>query len=297
MTAEMKRWYFGAGSLSRDGMTTSIGPSDAQGLKYCGLDILDLRDGESRDLVLEGRELIAVPLWGSCEVEVGEARFLLSGRSTPWARTDVLYLPVGSAARVSARGPSRIALPWALAEVHYPVQYLASSEISVELRGAGICSREVHNFGTPAALEADRLIACEVLQPGGNWSSYPPHKHDTDDESETVLEEIYYFEVAASPDGRDGFGLQRAYSSVAGEIDLTQEVRSGDAVVIPYGYHGPTVAAPGHNLYYLNVMAGPATDRHPKREWLISDDPAHSWIRSRWPQETVDSRLPFEGKQ
>jgi 3D-(3,5/4)-trihydroxycyclohexane-1,2-dione acylhydrolase (decyclizing) len=94
----------------------------------------------------------------------------------------------------------------------------------------------------------------EVLTPGGNWSSYPPHKHDEDRPGEeTVLEEIYYYEVA-----RGGVGFQRVYGSGPGrDIDVCAEVRSGDAVIMPHGYHGPSMAAPGYDLYYLNVMAGP----------------------------------------
>ena len=132
----------------------------------------------------------------------------------------------------------------------------------MELRGAGNCSRQVHNFGTPAALEADRFIVCEVLTPAGNWSSYPPHKHDEEKDGETNLEEIYYFEtqVAAgsgAPADADAIGYQRVYASDDRPIDVAAEVRTGDVVLVPYGWHGPAMAAPGYDLYYLNVMAGP----------------------------------------
>jgi 5-deoxy-glucuronate isomerase len=165
----------------------------------------------------------------------------------------------------------------------------------VELRGAGNCSRQVHNFGTPAALEADRFIVCEVLTPAGNWSSYPPHKHDEEKDGETSLEEIYYFETRVAPgspaapaDG-DAIGYQRVYASDERPIDVAAEVRTGDVVLVPYGWHGPAMAAPGYDLYYLNVMAGPG----PVREWLISDDPHHGWIRQTWEGKDVDPRLPF----
>jgi 5-deoxy-glucuronate isomerase len=129
----------------------------------------------------------------------------------------------------------------------------------------------VNNFGTTDVLEAGRLIACEVITPAGNWSSYPPHKHDSERPGESVLEEIYYFEVA---DGPVGPGM--AYLKAA---EVLAEVHTGDVVLIPYGFHGPAMAVPGYDLYYLNVMAGPG-----KREWLICDDPAHSWIREQWKQ-------------
>jgi 5-deoxy-glucuronate isomerase len=155
----------------------------------------------------------------------------------------------------------------------------------------------VHNFGTPAALEADRFIVCEVLTPAGNWSSYPPHKHDEDKDGETRLEEIYYFETRVAPGspGRpgaadDAIGYQRVYASDERPIDVAAEVRTGDVVLVPYGWHGPAMAAPGYDMYYLNVMAGPGA----VRAWLISDDPHHGWIRQTWVGQDVDPRLPFD---
>lgn len=129
-----------------------------------------------------------------------------------------------------------------------------------------------------------------MLTPGGNWSSYPPHKHDEcrpGEESE--LEEIYYFEIAAA-NGRPGLGYQRVSPSGHGQnTDVLAEVRGGDVVLIPDGWHGPSIAAPGHDMYYLNVMAGPGE----AREWLICDHPDHGWIRGTWAEQPVDPRLPL----
>ena len=141
----------------------------------------------------------------------------------------------------------------------------------VELRGAGNASRQVNNFCSVEAFEADALIAVEVLTPNGNWSSYPPHRHDE-------LEEIYYFEVA-----RGGFAYQRVYDG----MDLLAEVRTGDVIELPRGYHGPSMAAPGYDLYYLNVMAGT------ERAWNFVDDPEHAWIRDSWADQELDPRLPM----
>ena len=138
----------------------------------------------------------------------------------------------------------------------------------------------------PATFEAERLMVCEVVTPGGNWSSYPPHKHDEELMDETELEEIYYFEVGSSPTGQDGFAFQRVYGTAERPIDLLAEVRQGDVVLIPHGYHGPSIAAPGYDLYYLNVMAGPGD-----RAWLATDDPAHAWVRATWADQPVDPRL------
>ena len=112
----------------------------------------------------------------------------------------------------------------------------------------------MNNFCTPAAFEADKLIACEVLTPGGNWSSYPPHKHDETKSNECELEEIYYFQVA-----NNGMAYQRVYGTSDRPIEVLEEVRTNDVVLIPHGWHGPSMATPGYDLYYLNVMAGPAT--------------------------------------
>ncbi|MGH9066388.1 MAG: 5-deoxy-glucuronate isomerase, partial [Acidimicrobiales bacterium] len=143
---------------------------------------------------------------------------------------------------------------------------------------------QVNNFLEPDAFPADKLVAVEVITPAGNWSSYPPHKHDENREGEAVLEEIYYFEIS-SP---EGFAVQRLYTG-DGEIDLCEPVGTGDVVLIPRGYHGPSMAAPGYDLYYLNVLAGPGEER----TMAFCDDPAHHWVRRTWGSEDPDPRLPL----
>jgi 5-deoxy-glucuronate isomerase len=174
------------------------------------------------------------------------------------------------------------------------VRHVRREEVPVELRGAGVASREVRNFGTPDVLGADSIIACEVLTPAGNWSSWPPHKHDEDRPgTESQLEEIYYFETRAieeAPEGAASVGYQRVYGTAERPIDVLAEVRTGDVVLVPHGWHGPAIAAPDADLYYLNVMAGPG-----ERAWLICDDPAHAWVRETWPAQDVDPRLPLGG--
>jgi 5-deoxy-glucuronate isomerase len=161
--------------------------------------------------------------------------------------------------------------------------------VPIELRGAGRCSRQVHNLATAEVFEADSILVCEVLTPAGNWSSYPPHKHDETSDRESELEEIYYFEVAPGPHGQPGLGYHRVYGTSERPIEVLAEVRDGDAVLVPHGWHGPSIAAPGHDLYYLNVMAGPG----PERAWRIVDDPEHAWVRTGWATEKVDCRLPL----
>ncbi len=163
-------------------------------------------------------------------------------------------------------------------------RYYPASDVKVDLRGAGQSTRQINNLLTADVAGPDRLLVVEVLTPGGNWSSYPPHKHDEISENETSLEEIYYFEI----DGPQGFGLHRTYTR-DGEIDETVTVRNGDVFLVPRGYHGPCMAAPGYHMYYLNVMAGPA----PGRQWLIRTDPAYEWLWEAWKNEPPDSRLPL----
>jgi 5-deoxy-glucuronate isomerase len=191
----------------------------------------------------------------------------------------------------------RFAICGARSEQALPLRYLPAAKVPVELRGAGQASRQVNNFCTPATFDADKMIAVEVLTPSANWSSYPPHKHDEDrDGVEAELEEIYYFETqvegGAPATGRhDPVGYQRVYGTAERPIDVFAEVRTGDVVLVPHGWHGPSMAAPGYDLYYLNVMAGPGD----QRAWLICDDPTHGWVRQTWEGMAVDPRLPLGG--
>jgi 5-deoxy-glucuronate isomerase len=268
------------GTLARDGWACLVDPETA-GWAYSGLRVLELAAGQARSFDTGPDEMLLLPLAGSAIVSCGGSAAALDGReSVRSGPTDFAYLPVGSAVTVSSVDGGRFALPAARASRRLDFRVEPAQKVPVELRGAGSCSRQVNNFCTPEAFEADKLIACEVLTPAGNWSSYPPHKHDEDRPGESVLEEIYYFEV-----DRGG----PAYQQVYGTSTVLAEVRTGDVVLIPDGWHGPSMAAPGYDLYYLNVMAGPAAER----AWLISDDPAHAWVRSTWADQPVDPRLPF----
>jgi 5-deoxy-glucuronate isomerase len=231
-------------------------------------------------------EAIVLPLQGALRVVCGDAAFDLAGRPGPFAGpTDFAYVPREAAVTLESAEGCRVAVATARSQRQLPFRYGPAEEIPVEVRGAGSCSREVRNFAMPDTFGADRLIAVEVITPGGNWSSYPPHKHDEERSGEAMLEEIYYFEIAEGPGG-PGFGFQRVYGTPERPIDVLAEVRDGDVVLIPHGWHGPAMASPGYDMYYLNVMAGPGP-----REWLITDDPAHAWVRSTWASQAVDPRL------
>jgi 5-deoxy-glucuronate isomerase len=265
-------------------VTVVLVTPESAGWTYCGLRVIDLAPGASFDLSTGEHETLVLPLSGGCAVSCDGLEFALHGRPNVFAGpTDFAYLPTASTARITSAHGGRFALPSARARRRLAARYGPASGVPVELRGAGRASRQVNNFCTPSTFDADKLIAVEVLTPGGNWSSYPPHKHDEHTDVERPLEEIYYFEI-----DRNGMGYQRVYSS-GRDVDVLREVRSGDVVLIPHGYHGPSMAAPGYHMYYLNVMAGP----DPERAWLFTDDPAHAWIRDTWADEPVDPRLPF----
>jgi len=267
---------------------TVVTPESA-GWGFSGLRVVQLAVGARVSFATGDEEMIVLPLAGGCDVTCDDERVTLTGRRSVFTRvTDFAYLPRDAAVTIRAASGGRFALPAARADRLLPFRYGPAEEVPVELRGAGQASRQVNNFCTPDSFAADRLIAVEVLTPGGNWSSYPPHKHDAPGENETALEEIYYFEVAGSPSGAAGAGYQRVYGHPDRPIDVCAEVRSGDVVLIPYGWHGPSMAAPGYDLYYLNVMAGPG-----ERKWLFSDDPAHAWVRGTWSDQEMDPRLPL----
>ncbi|MCC3290970.1 5-deoxy-glucuronate isomerase [Arthrobacter sp. zg-Y1110] len=295
---EPQQWVYPSGSAAREPWQVSLGASDSlpvTGWAHTGLKVAELGPDSAVSLPAESEERLVIPLSGSFTVTADGTDYALRGRTSVFdGPADVLYSGTDTALTVWSRDGGRVAVALAPASTSYPPRVVKSEETPVELRGAGNCSRQVHNFGTPAALEADRFIVCEVLTPAGNWSSYPPHKHDEEKDGETQLEEIYYFETRISPQApagqaADPVGYARVYASDDRPIDVTTEVRTGDVVLVPYGWHGPAMAAPGYDLYYLNVMAGPG----PVRSWLISDDPQHGWIRGSWEGQAVDPRLPF----
>lgn len=271
---------------SGPGVKVDIDPEKA-GWGWSGLRVVELEPGGSYSFDTGDNEVIALSLAGSFEVASGDDLARLAGRSSVFSGvSDFVYVGRGRPVTVSSEAGGRFALPASRARRDLPFRYVPANEVSVELRGSGTCSRQVNNFCTPDTFEADRMIACEVLTPSGNWSSYPPHKHDVEREGETPLEEIYYYEVESGPAG-PGMGYQRVYASDERPIDVLAEVRTGDAVLIPHGWHGPSIAAPGYDLYYLNVMAGPGDER----AWRICDDPSHAWVRQTWDAQAVDPRL------
>ncbi|MBO8184921.1 5-deoxy-glucuronate isomerase [Streptomyces spirodelae] len=290
-------FHLHAGSAASGPYALEVSPESA-GWGYSSLRVLELGPGQTHTFPTGESEWIVLPLSGGCTVEAEGQTLRLHGRASVFtAVSDFAYVPRDAEVTIGSAAGGRFALTGARCERRLPVRYGAAEDVPVELRGSGQCSRQVNNFGAAHAFGADRLIAVEVLTPGGNWSSYPPHKHDEHREGvESELEEIYYYEIAPhrTPQGgtTEGLGYQRVSPSGHGKgTDVLAEVRSGDAVLIPDGWHGPSMAAPGHDMYYLNVMAGPGVDR----AWLICDHPDHAWIRGTWADTPMDQRLPLYG--
>jgi 5-deoxy-glucuronate isomerase len=227
-------------------------------------------------------EIALVPLGGRCRVEAAGESWELGGRrdpfgGMPWA----LYLPRDTTYRVEAIGQLDLAICGARCERRRAPVLVGPDDVEVEVRGAGNATRQINHIIKPD-FPAERLLVVEVFTPAGNWSSYPPHKHDEDlPPGEVVLEETYYYRTAKP----EAFAVQRLYSPQHG-VDVTETVRDGDLMLVPFGYH-TTAAAHGYDLYYLNALAG---DR---RSMAAADDPDLAWIRSAWAELEPDPRVPL----
>jgi 5-deoxy-glucuronate isomerase len=265
---------------------------ESAGWSYAGLRVLQLEPATPVHLELGEDEVFVVPVSGSVRVEVAgafEATFDLDGRPSVFTHlTDTAYVGRDCALTLLSDGGADVVLPSARCTTALPPAYLPASDAVVEVRGAGPATRQVTSFGVPGAFDgAERLMVCELLTPPGNWSSYPPHKHDVT--SDCVNEEIYWYRI----EGPEGFGVHRTYTAdehvAAGlaPLDETLVVRDGDVVLVPHGYHGPCIAAPGYPMYYLNVLAGPGP-----RSMAFCDDPAHAWVRASWQDQAPDPRCP-----
>jgi 5-deoxy-glucuronate isomerase len=271
-------------------------PEDAD-WTWTGLEVLRLDPGQTVTVATGPSECFVLPLSGGLAVEVASAegapaKFDLAGRESVFtSASDFAYAGRDSTLTLTSDRATEVALPASRCTTRLEPRYGATVDVPVEERGAGRALRRVRNFGVPGVWDhAEKLIAVEVLTPPGNWSSYPPHKHDASEPCPVVNEEIYYYRVAGRDQvtpSRDGIGYHHTYTGPEHEaaglaaIDETLEVRDHDVVLVPHGYHGPCMAAPDYPMYYLNVMAGPAAER----SMAFCDDPDHAWIRDTWEQD------------
>ena len=294
-------WVYRKGELSRGDWDTYLDPTEGKikGWAHTGVRTATLTAGKVLTIEPGKIERLIWPLDGEgltvtykSKDEAGS--FNLRGRKSVFhGTTDLVYIPINS--EISISGSGRVIVAEAPATNHKPVKFLSRDSFPNVIRGAGPESRQIHDFGGVQALDADRFLVVEVIVPAGNWSGIPPHKHDIYIPGiESNLEEIYYFEIAPERDGitptnSDPKGIFRGYTADDRPYDVTTEVRSGDVVLVPYGWHGPIGAAPSYDMYFMNVMAGP----DPERVWNFTDEPGHAWIRETWKGKAPDPRLPY----
>jgi len=250
------------------GVVLEVTPQSA-GWGHVGFKVIELAAGQTATGGEAGREACLVVLSGTADIAVGGQRFDgLGGRASVFEdqAPGAAYAPGGAAWTVTAATPVELAVCTAPARGTGAARKIAAEAMSREVRGQGTNTRHVRNI-LPETEPAESLLVVEVITPGGNWSSYPPHKHDTQSAGqETQLEETYYHRLNPP----QGFAFQRVYTDDR-SLDQTMAVEDGDVVMVPRGYH-PVGAPHGYDLYYLNVMAGP------KRQWIFRNDPAHDWI-------------------
>ena len=254
------------------------------GFEYLSFEARKLAQGQKYEGDTGGNELAMVVLGGICSVKTPRGEWQrVGGRASVFDGLPcTLYLPVETSFTVSADTGCDLAFCYCSADQQHPAHLVTPDQVRIEIRGGGNATRQIHHILTPE-FPAHRLLVVEVFTPAGNWSSYPPHKHDVHNPpAEVDLEEIYYYRI----DRPEGYAVQKVYTKDH-RIDHTLTVRDGELVLIPEGYH-PVVAAHGYNAYYLNALAGSA------RSMAASDDPDYAWVRGAWREQ--DPRLPMVKK-
>ena len=254
-----------------DGEILSVSPESA-GWRHVGFKVFKLQTGQNLERETGKDEVCLVLLTGKADVEAGGQTFADLGErmsvfedKAPYS----VYVPNGQIYKVTAKTDLELAVCSAPGRGNHTVRLIAPEDVGYEERGSGTNKRLVYNI-LPESEPADSLLVVEVITPNGCWSSYPPHKHDTDNiPTESSLEETYYHRLNPP----QGFAFQRVYTDDR-SIDETMAVEDGTCVMVPRGYH-PVGAPHGYDLYYLNVMAGPV------RQWHFKNDPAHDWIMKK----------------
>jgi 5-deoxy-glucuronate isomerase len=251
------------------------------GFEFLSFQNRQLKQGQTYSAETGAKELAIVVLGGVCSIKSSRGEWNRIGKRAtvfdgmPYS----LYLPVNTSFTVSADADCDLAFCYSRAEEEHEPCLVKPDQVGIEIRGAANATRQINSM-VPPSFPAHRLIVVEVYTPAGNWSSFPPHKHDVHNPpGEVDLEEIYYYRI----DRPEGFAVQKVYTG-DGRIDETLTVRSGEMVLVPEGYH-PVVAAHGYNVYYLNALAGSA------RSLAASDDPNYAWVKGTWKDK--DPRLPM----
>ena len=252
-----------------------------------------LAAGQTWPFQTKAHELALVLLGGTVDVNSNRGQWQAIGRRAnvfaglPYA----LYLPPHTTFRVTATTACEFAIAWVPSDKDHEPQLITPAEVGIEIRGGDHATRQINRL-LPPGFPCERLVVVEVYTPGGNWSSYPPHKHDvhTVDANGVLvqadLDETYYYKI----DRPEGYALQRIYTDAdsplhrAGyPIDAAVIARNDDVVLIPEGYH-PVSSPVGYTTYYLNVLAGSA------QSLAAKDDPEYAWIKDTY--QSIDPRVP-----
>jgi 5-deoxy-glucuronate isomerase len=255
-------------------------PRERANWQWMSFFVRRLAPGDTYRAEIIGEEAVFVLLGGICQadwghgaVSIGKRRHVFDGY--PYT----LYLPAGNQIVFTAETLCEIAECRVPSTAPLQPKLITPDDVVSSLRGGGNASRQIVDIMTPA-FPADKLMVVEVYTPGGNWSSYPPHKHDVHNPpTEVDLDEIYYYRMTKPT----AFAFQHLYSG-ADSPERTVKTQDGDAVLVRSGYH-PVVAGPGYDIYYLNFLAGSS------RVMAVTEDPQHVWLRSTWKE--TDPRLPL----
>ena len=254
------------------GKVHDISPENA-GWGYVGFGLYHLQEGEVAEEITGPREVILVLVEGKARISSSKREFgELGERMNVFERLapHCVYVPDHDSWRVTASTDCVLAVCSAPGKGGHEAAAISPHGGGLVTRGKGANTRYIHNIAMEDRDVADSLLVTEVFTPQGNWSSYPPHRHDEDNFPEmTYLEESYYHRLNPS----QGFGFQRVFTE-DGSLDETMAVADGDVVLVPRGHH-PCAAPYGYEMYYLNVMAGPL------RKWRFQNHPDHDWIYKR----------------
>jgi len=250
------------------GYNELVGP-DGQVLHHIRFGILNLGAGEEHLLETGGEEAVCVLLAGQCETTLAEGpTWSVGPRPSVFAgKAWAVYFPPDCSATFSTRGSAQLAVARAQGPGGGPAKVVTPEQVTTSERGRDGYVRSVHDILLGADSGAGKLLVGETLNRPGQWSSYPPHRHEEQNPPEEVrLEELYYFKVEPP----QGFGFQRLYTDDR-SLDEAYVIENDTFVMIPRGYH-PVSAAPGYRLYYLWVLAGEGLEMAPR------DDPDHHWV-------------------
>lgn len=268
------------------GIIASVMPEQA-GWQFLHMEVRRMQAGERWSGSSGDFEYAHVLLGGKAHIRTSQGDFeQIGGRASvfggmPWA----VYHSRSTDFEIEALTDGfEVATCWVPTDEDHPARLITPADSQIELRGGKNASRQINSI-IPPGFDCQRMIAVEVYTPGGNWSSYPPHKHDIHRVAadgtilEADLEEIYYYKI----DRPEGYAFQRVYTDDR-RIDAVMMAQTDDSVIVPEGYH-PVTSAYGYTTYYLNFLAGSA------QSLANADDPAYAWVKETWTE--LDPRLPL----